>query len=186
MKRSFFTLSFLFPLALLSSNSFADTYCPSKGGYIKIGMTTDEVIQACGQPESVQKKRVYPTRNVAAQQLVYNFGEGTGGLGNMTFTTGTNYAGSLMVNMFANKIKDITLNGKSVQGASVCPGGMIKVGDNANVVQNACGNPNIKNHSFQKIPNGKAVNEETWTIKSSDYGPTLTLVFYNGTLQSVK
>lgn len=173
-----------FPITAMAG----DVYCPGGGGYIKVGMTQSQVIAACGQPSYKSKPTLVPnTRNVKVQQLIYDIGAGTAGRGNFQFEISPGGKTiNLMVSIVANKVKSISLNNSTVNGATICPNGPFKVGDNVQQVLNACGQPISQNTSFEPIPQGtEAVKQEQWTIKTSDYGNTYKLTFKNGILESI-
>jgi hypothetical protein len=70
MKRFLFTLVCFLPSMLFAAES---VYCPQKGGYIKPGMTMDEVVSACGEPLSKQESDEPVYKKVPVKQLMYFF-----------------------------------------------------------------------------------------------------------------
>jgi outer membrane protein assembly factor BamE (lipoprotein component of BamABCDE complex) len=171
---------------LISNCSFASTYCPIQGGYIKVGMTIPQVMAACGKPIDVQKSRTFATRNVAIQQLIYRIGESTGGRGNVVFPTDTN-SGNLMFTISANKVESISLNGVDTKGTTMCPDTALQVGSSAQDVIDACGQPSIVNNSYKQISEGsQQIQQEIWTVSTGDYSPKLTLTFQNGILEKIQ
>ncbi len=166
--------------------SHATTYCPTQGGYIKIGMTKSQVLRACGKPESVQKTKESDTRNVKVTQLIYGFSSTDTTRGYAIISTGPKDL-SLTVTIQAKKVSSISLNGQSTQGASICRNGAFKVGSPVSTVINACGQPSYTNQSFKTIAaSSNLVEKEIWTIHTSPYSPKLTLTFKNGILESIQ
>lgn len=170
---------------LISNCSFASTYCPTQGGYIKLGMTMPQVMAACGKPIDVQKSRTFATRNVAIQQLIYRM-DTTSGRGNVVFNTGTSN-GNLMFTISANKVESISLNGVDTKGTTMCPNTALQVGSSAQDVIDACGQPSIVNNSYKQISQGnQQIQQEIWTVSTGDYSPKLTLTFQNGILEKIQ
>lgn len=174
--------------------AFADpVYCPQRAGYINVGMTEDEVINACGQPISKVQSTQAATQKVPMQQLIYNAlntGSVYPGLNDAFYnqwslpsgTTGT----TLQISVVNNKVKSIELNGSSTNAFSLCHDTSIQVGDDVNAVYNACGSPNMTNSTYaiELMPGNP--KSETWLYQSSKYLAPMSLTFVNGTLQSIQ
>lgn len=170
---------------LTSQPTHATIYCSAGGGYLKVGMSTAQVERNCGKPISQTKEQKALTRNIAVQQLFYNIRQVKRTLYGNRVVPNANI--EMMVTIKNNKVFSIHISGTKTQGASICANGTIQVGSSVNSVTQACGAPNYVNQSYQKFSNGgKSVEQETWTIKPTQYGPTKTLIFNDGILSSIE
>ncbi|MCX7116990.1 MAG: DUF2845 domain-containing protein [Legionellales bacterium] len=182
----------LFPLV----PAIADpTYCPQHAGYIDVGMSEDEVINACGQPLSKERSKHTATQKVPVQQLLYNSinpGSVYPGL-NAAFYTQWSLASaspsagvSLEVDVVNNKVKAFQVNGSSTNSITVCQGSSIQMGDNVSNVYNSCGTPTTINSTYinEAIPGDPKT--EIWIYQNAQYQPPMSLTFVNGTLQSIQ
>lgn len=174
------------------SIGYADNtvFCPQKNNYISIGMTPQQVLANCGEPQSKQTSNTPVMVKVAVQQLIFN-NQGTdrGFYGVWSMPISNNASGNggsrLMVNIIDNKIDSINLNGSNSNAFSLCGNRSIQVGDPASVVQMACGSPRQINQTFVMKPIMSRTKPEIWTYQQSSYLPSMTLTFVDGKLQSI-
>lgn len=160
-------------------------YCPQNHQYINLGMTTDQVIAACGQPLSQQTSRLPLYQKVPVQQLFFNnVGTSTGFYGVWNISTGSSGA-QLQIDILNNKVQAIKLNGSDSNASSICKGGNIQVGDPASAVYGACGSPSISNSTFTNMPIQSDQKPIIWIYQPNQYQPSVTLTFVNGQLQSI-
>ncbi len=170
-------------LAVVPIHTYATVYCAHGGAYLKVGMSKALVEKNCGKPISHTKKKTYATRNVAIKQLFYTLKQNTRGVHGPQFNTKTI---EMVITVKNNKVMNINLGGTKAQSASVCSSGQIQVGSPVNAVTQACGYPSYINDSYQKVSQGNIIDQETWSLKPSQYEPTLTLIFSNDVLTSIR
>lgn len=175
--------SFSLSFSVFAAESF---YCPQNAGYINIGMTTDQVMAACGQPLSKQQLNRPVTQKVPMQQLMFNNqGSQTAFYGVWSVPVGTNSGAQLEVDVIDNKVSAIRLNGNSSNAFSICGGRSIQVGDPVTSVYNACGNPSVVNNTFINQPIVSNQKPELWIYQPGQYQSPISLTFVNGKLQSI-
>ena len=182
-------------LLLLSYNeAFADpVYCPQRSGYINVGMTEEEVINACGQPISKQKSNLPAMQQIPVKQLIYTSLNGGSsaypGLNSAFYDQWSLPSGStgvsLQVDIINNKVSAVRINGSGTNAVSICQGQSIKVGDNPNQVYSACGAPNLINSTFINQPIPSKTQPEIWVYQLDQFHPAINLTFVNGQLQSI-
>lgn len=174
---------FIIPFAL-----FADTqsiYCPQNHAYINIGMRTDEVIAACGQPQIQQESKQPLMQKIPLQQLIYNNkGTSTTGFGVWGINTG-NSGVQLEIDLVDNKVDNIKLNDSDSNAMSICGGSSIQIGDLAEKVYNSCGSPSIINNTYINQVIRSAEKPKIWIYNPGQYQPSITLTFVDGRLQSI-
>lgn len=174
-------LSLLIPISALADQSI---YCPQNQAYINIGMSTDQVLAACGQPISQQTSNQPFYQKIPVQQLFYNNqGSSTAFYGVWNLSTGTNGV-QLQVDVIDNKVKAIKLNGSSNNAFSICGGVSIQVDDPVSKVYSACGSPSTTNMSYTNVP-VPGGNPVVWMYQFGQYQPSVSLTFVNGKLQSI-
>ena len=175
-------VSLVLPFSLFGDQSI---YCPQNHGYIKVGMTPDQVIAACGQPLSQNESDDPVYQKIPVQQLIYN-NEGTStafyGVWNIPVGSG---GAQLEVNIVNQKVKDIKFNGSDSNGFSICEGASIQVGDPVAKVYGSCGSPSVVNETYinQMVPTTQ--KPLIWIYQPGQNQPALTLTFMNGNLQSI-
>jgi hypothetical protein len=174
-------LSFL-PFSLLADQSY---YCPQNHGYISTGMTTEQVIAACGQPLSQQDSNQPILQKIPVQQLIYN-NQGTSNAfyGVWNIPTGSGGA-QLEVDVVNNQVKLIKVNSSSTNAFSICKGAQIEVGDPVGKVYGSCGSPSVVNNTYinQIVPT--AHKPQIWIYLPGEYQPPISLTFVDGKLQSI-
>lgn len=183
-------ISFSFTSITYGADSF---YCPQNHAYINVGMSQEDVLEACGEPSSRKAGANTVTQQVPVVQLVYS----TLNAGPVDFYQGIApiyqqwnlHSGSqgvnVQVDVVNNKVKDITMNQEHTNGLSACSGGSFQVGDDISEVIAACGSPNIVNNSYINQPVPKELQPENWTY-DIPYQPPVTLTFVKGVLQSIQ
>ena len=186
-------------LCILPCLGFAQDsiYCPQKHGYINVGMTQDQVISACGQPQSQQVSNKPVMQKIPVQELFFsNEGGPTAFYGVWKLPIGnTNYNGAyfngaaanakVQVNVVNNQVRSININGSSTNAFSVCGGSSIQVGDPVGKVYGACGSPSLVNNSFIEVPIQSQQKPQIWTYQYDQFSPPMTLTFVDGKLQSI-
>jgi hypothetical protein len=179
------TISLLSLAASFTVMASQSVYCPQNHGYIRLGMTPDQVIAACGQPSSQQDSNQPVYQQIPVQQLVYN-NQGTSSAfyGVWNLPTGTGGA-QLQVDVMNNKVQAIKLNGSDNNAFSICGGASIQVGDPVSKVYGACGSPSITNNTFTKIAVPTQQKPVIWIYQPGQYQPSISLTFVNGKLQSI-
>lgn len=173
-------------------------YCPQKAGYINIGMTQDQVTNACGQPLSKQQSNNPVMQRIPVQQLMFNnqgapkafYGVWAIPVGNSNtgFATpfGSNTGGQqLQVDVVDNKVAGVKINGSDNNAFSICRGVSIEIGDDVNKVYGACGSPSIVNNTFINKPVISNQKPEVWIYQPGQYQSPISLTFVNGKLQSI-
>lgn len=174
-----FTMSF----SLLADQSF---YCPQNHAYINIGMTTEEVIAACGQPLSKQDSNQPIIKKIPMQELIYNNkGTDTAFYGVWNIPTGS--GGTQMeIDIVNNKVKEIKMNSAGANESTVCEDANIQLGDDVAKVYNGCGSPSIINNTFidQVIPTAEP--PKVWIYQANQYDPPVSMTFVDGRLKFIK
>lgn len=174
-------LSFI-PLTVLADDSF---YCPQNHAYINVGMSTNQVLAACGQPLSQQDSNQPILQRIPVQQLIYNNqGTGTAFYGVWNVPTGSGGT-SLQVDVVNNRVKTISVNGSESNAFSICNGTNIQVGDQVGKVYGSCGSPSVVNNTFINQPVPTATKPKIWIYSPGQYQPTVSLTFVDGKLQSI-
>ena len=186
MNRTVKIAAALFSLVLPCSLYATDhLYCPQKHGYINLGMTTDQVKAACGEPVAIQESKRPYMEKIPVQQLMYT-NKGTQTAVHSPFTVNVGFGGAnLEVNIVNNKVKSILVNGNSANAASFCEGVSIQVGDDAAKVYGSCGTPTIVNNTFIEEPVRTVTKPIIWIYQPGENQPSVTLTFIDGKLQSI-
>ena len=185
-----FALGFaLLPLGGFAANS---VYCPQGQGYINIGMTDSQVMNACGQPMSKQSTNVKVATQIPVTQLIYttlNQGAVYPGLTSyydMWSLPSGSVGTSLQVNVVNNKVTGISINGSSSNAMSICGGTSIQIGEDADSVYSACGSPSLVNETYINQPVSRNQHPEIWTYQLNQYQSPISLTFIDGKLQSIQ
>ena len=181
-------------LILASTTAMADSvYCPQNSKYISPGMTTDEVIAACGQPLSKQPSNAPVMQKIPVKQLIYmqlNTGNVYPGLNSAFYNQWSLSNGAsgftLRVDVINDKVSAISMNGSSTNASTICNGSSLQAGDDVSKVYTACGTPGMVNNTFinQIVPSNN--RPEIWSYQIDRYHPPMSLTFLNGKLQSIK
>ncbi|MDF1646823.1 MAG: DUF2845 domain-containing protein [Legionellaceae bacterium] len=175
--------------------SFAEQqpfYCPQNHGYIRIGMTEEQVLNNCGEPVSKEKSKSAAVEQVPVTQLIYstlNPDPVYRGY-ELIYNTWSLPIGSdgntLEVDIIDNKVSSIRFNGAGTNASSVCSNRSFAVGDVADKVFSACGNPSMTNKSFINRPIKGKSKPITWTYYTDQYQPTFKLIFIDGRLRAIE
>lgn len=173
-------------------------YCPQNHGYISVGMTTDQVLSACGAPTNKQESNQPVLQKVPVKQLIYRdqgatqvfygpwsipFGGGNPNDG-PNFRDKSTVGATLQVNIKNNKVSSVLLNSASTNAFSICNNQSIQVGDPASTVYNACGAPSLVNETYVNEPIPSINKPEIWRYEVP-YQPSINLTFIDGKLQSI-
>lgn len=156
-------------------------FCPTNFAQIDFGMTTDEVTQACGKPDS-QKESTKENENVPQEWTYYvQQTVSTGGSQNMQGTLKSSVTFDDQ-----GKAINISVNGIGVGATSLCST-PIQLGDTQDKVKAACGSPafvtkqNATTSGGQQQPPTKIVE-----FNYSSANPPTILIFENGKLADKK
>lgn len=171
----------MLPLQVFALDSY---YCPQNHGYINLGMSQADVINACGEPLKKEQSNRPVTEKVPVTQLIYNHqGASEAFYGVWSIPTGSGGV-TLEIDVINNKVASARLNGSSTNAFSVC-GSSLVIGSPVGAVYSACGTPSIVNHTYinRFLPGDNRV--EIWTYRPDEFQPTVTLTFTNGRLQSI-
>lgn len=177
---------------LISATVEAAAYCPQHARYINVGMTQDEVLEACGQPMAKQSPNVPVTQRVPVKQFIYtalNTGSVYPGLNPAFYTqwsipSGTRGIG-VEVDVVNDRVASVKINGSNTNAMTVCGNNSVQIGDAVSRVYTACGSPARVNNTFvnQVIPSNS--KPEVWIYQSTPYQAPFSLTFVNGKLQSI-
>lgn len=161
-------------------------YCPQNHAYINVGMSTEDVIAACGKPMSIQESKQPLFEKVPVQQLIYN---NKGGdvitYATYSLTAGSNGA-QLEIDLMDNKVKAVKVNGTNTNSASFCEGNSVQVGDEQAKVYSSCGAPSVINNTYINQAVQTLTKPQVWLYKPGQYQPAFTLTFVDGKLQSIQ
>lgn len=175
---------------MLTSSLYAADwfYCTKNERSIKVGMTSAEVLRACGAPLSHDDSG---TQQVPVQQMIYttiNSGSVYPGLNDAFYRQWSLPSGTtgqqLQVDIVNNKVSAILLNGRETKALSICNGGTFSKGDDISQLYHACGAPSMINQSHTDARNVTA-GPDVWIYKTDAYQPAVQLNFSNGILQSI-
>ncbi|GGI85876.1 DUF2845 domain-containing protein [Legionella impletisoli] len=178
----------LFPMATLAQDTI---YCPAHAAYIKVGMTAEQVLAACGPPLNRQVgDRV--TKRVPVTQLIYNSlnsgFDSWGGTTNLydqwSLPQGPSGV-NLEVDIMNNKVIAIKFNGSSSNAISMCSGGSFEIGDDQSQVFQACGSPSTTNNTYINQPVPTNQKPEVWVYQNDKFQQPFSLTIINGKLESI-
>ena len=180
-------------LCLLSGIIYADDqfYCPQHHAYINVGMSPEQVIDACGEPLFKQQSNDPVVERIPTTQVFYtNLNRGAVYQGwDMIYNTWTLPSGelnsSIQVDFIDNKVSKMIINNSQTNVLTVCGGKSIQKGDPLNYVISTCGTPSMINHSFVSSVVRQDAKPEVWMYKIDEYRDPLNLTFVNGILQSI-
>ncbi|MBA4695958.1 MAG: DUF2845 domain-containing protein [Legionella sp.] len=176
-------LLIIVPLPAMAEDTI---YCPQNHAYIRLGMTTNEVISACGQPLKKQESNRPLMRKIPVLQLIYNAqGSQNAFYGVWSLPVGVNSGVQLEVEVTNDKVSSVQLNGSSTQAITICGGNMIQIGDPVNKVYSYCGSPSLANNTYINQPIPSEEMPQIWTYQVDAYQPPYTLTFLNGHLQEI-
>lgn len=197
-------------LFTLSSSGFAleSFFCAQGNGIVRLGMTTEEVRKACGAPQDMLTDTSRIVKKQPVTRLTFsNLSQGPVYYWDLNkvyhiFSIPSNQSdSSISFDIVDNKVKNVYLNGNSINGTSACnykgttqfvssssPTNniTISVGDTVDKVYAACGNPDYQNDTYIDIPVPKNDKPELWTYKLDIYNPSYKLTFIQGTLQNIE
>jgi hypothetical protein len=170
-------------------------YCPVGAQSVSPGMTIDQVMRACGQPASRQESKQAQMQKIPVTQLIYNsvrsatpFDQRAGLDWNYNiYSLPTNQnAVYYEINIQDNKVFSLKLNSSNSNAISLCDGVQIEVGDSADKVFGACGNPDQVNETFIEKPIPSQSPPMIWTYQFSPYQPPVNMTFVDGILQTIQ
>jgi len=185
----------LLSLFFITVPSFAEQkpfYCPQNHGYVRIGMTESEALAACGEPTSKEQSKQAAVEQVPVTQLIYTtlnpdpVYRGYKLVYRMWSLPIGSQGSSLEVDIIDKKISAIRFNGESTNASSVCDNRSFAVGDLADTVFSACGNPSHVNQTFINRTIKSKSKPVTWIYNTDPYQPTFRLIFLDGTLRAIE
>ncbi len=204
MKRYLLFLSLGLSLPGFSADGF---YCAQKHAFIRVGMTTEEVLNNCGDPQLKQEGGNI-VRNQPVTRLSYNnmykgpvYYWDLNKVYHIFSIPSSSNNSTVTVDIVDNKVKTISLNGNGVQGTTACQypgatqfagnpsysnGSPINVGDSYEDVIHACGNPDYTDQTYTQVPVAKSDRPELWIYKLDQYNPSYHLTFIQGVLKDVE
>ena len=179
------------PITVGAVNTF---YCPVNHGTIRVGMNRDQVLSLCGQPTDIQQSKQPLMEQIPVTQLIYtnlNKSAVYSGLDSTyrmwSLPSGTTQV-NLEVDIIGDQVSQVRINGDSNNAMNICNGQPVQIGDAANSVYNACGNPSMVNQTYIKRPvqgSNNSDKPEVWVYQVDRYQPVFRLTFLNGILQSI-
>lgn len=187
--------SLLIPQICLAMAVSEETlYCPAHQGYIKTGMTQDEVVAACGKPVSTDSANVPVMQRVPMTQLTYqsvntvNTVQGHVDLYNLwslPVAGKSTIPGTIAFDVINDHISAIHVNGSDTNVQSLCGGVYVQIGQPVSVAYQNCGNPTMVNQTFvtQQVPSND--DPVVWVYQFDKYQAPLSLTFIKGKLQSI-
>lgn len=175
-------VTLLFPLLGIAGDSM---YCAANHAYIKLGMTVDQVIAACGHPTTQEDSKQPLSQKIPVQQLIYNNqGVSTAFYGVWNLPTGSGGTG-VQINIVDNVVRSVNVNGSESNSSSVCSGNQVQIGDPVAKVYSSCGSPDVVNNTFTEEIIPTAQKPVIWVYQFGQYQPPASLTFVNGKLQSI-
>ena len=184
-------ISLFFTLLPITSFAVQSLYCPGNQGYINVGMTSQQVLKACGQPTAKQQSKSPLTEKVPVMQLIYtnlNTGavfSGYNNVYNMWSLPSGSLGLTLQVDIIDNKVSGINIQGSSNNAMSVCKNVSIQIGDPIDKVYANCGSPGSINQNYIERPIQSQKNPEIWYYKADRYQPLISLTILDGRLVSI-
>ena len=178
-------VALVFPFLMFSGSVSAESYyCGKNSMFISPGMSQAQVIQACGEPQSKQKRNQQGSQQRPVTQMQFSIAsqKKAGAYGAFPISVGRR--STLDVTVANGKIVSLSLAGQSSQSISVCGSANIYVGGPSSALS-ACGSPNMTNKTFVNVSTGQSEKVEMWTIKPDQYTPGISLTFVNGVLKSI-
>ena len=153
--------------------------CPNNFSQIVPGDSIDQVVAACGKPDS-EKKSESGYRGPQEWQYFVTIDQPLNGSG---APAGASPSVKMSVALVKQKVINITVQGTSLASTSIC-GPTINVGDSLDSVETNCGKPTF----VQKQESGNSNDEKPIEIIEYKYNTTApnTLIFENGILKSRK
>lgn len=179
----------LLPIMIFGSNAFA-IFCPTNFSQISMGDPIQDVFQVCGKPDYQNNyvKSVYRSEELIYYVKTTPFSASTSKLSvvidndqviNITITENAKVCEQPltgdMTSTAQNVVCQLTQKTNSVGSTNAC-GPIFSVGDSAQTVQAACGQPSFVNHGQ------KADSQNTFTEFRYNGPPSISLIFENGFL----
>lgn len=184
---------------VISNVIYADNgvYCPQKAGFVRVGMTQEQVLSMCGEPRVRQKSNQLAIKRVEVQQLFFEHHGGPnafngvwqipGGYpmngGQDTFSSNSG-GQTLEIDVIDNKVAAIKLNGGSLNSLSTCDA-PLNVGDDVSEALYACGNPTKENDTYVNMPIPSKKQPELWIYQSDQYHPVIRMMVVDGRVASI-
>jgi hypothetical protein len=189
MKRTFCYITALWLITPLSWATFCNTSRGSNG-WIEQGMSQQQVIAACGQPDSTAEIDKTNNRLDATQYWNYQ-GQSVQLVPQSSWPAPTPYgaakanntANALVVEINNNVVSSLAVNGKLVSSGSCPNGGSVRVGDSANRVMSSCGTATQVSYQYQKN-NSASPPITQWTYQLHG-GRSLTIQFQQGVVSEL-
>lgn len=188
MKRMFFYITVL---SLITSVSWAMFCNGSQGsnGWVEQGMSEQDVLAACGQPNSAieidsDKNRLNVTQYWNYQQQTMQMLPQKVAAPTPYTSINVNSAGNtLVVEINNNKITSLAVNGNFVSTGNCPNGGFVRVGDTADALASRCGA--ATQVSYQYAKETSVLPPITQWIYQLQGGQSLTIQFQQGVVSEL-
>lgn len=175
---------------ILSPSAFA-FYCSVNGhnGFINIGDSTDQVKQACGDPDTAQdaplegEDKITTIQYWLYQNVQVNYMSPLAVEG--PFTNVTRNGPPMVFEITNSLVTAITQGGNSVTATTACPEGAVRIGTSIDRLIEACGQPttvNMQNQQTDPVDRPKVL---TWTYSDPYDQQPIVLQFIDGRLSSI-
>ncbi len=163
MKKIFLTTT----LTFLCSQTFA-MFCPNGFNSMNVGDTVDKVTSSCGMPDSIETTKTAPDQ---PQQWDYFLQPNSSNPTSLKMTVAFNAQ---------KKVVNISVSGTSVMTTPMCgSGNAFKLGDKAEDVKKACGEPSFISKS-NSAGAGPEIETTTFIYNTT---PVTHLIFQQGKLK---
>ncbi len=165
----------LLALGSITTTSYA-LFCPKNYNQIAIGDSIQQVEQQCGKPDGI---KVSKGDNNGPQEWNYYVQPAMNNYTSMRIKGTQDASVKMAIALNGGKILNITVNGMSLANTTICGGRNISVGDTAESLKSACGDPVFVNKSAET----SGVKPPDITEYKYNSTPPTLLVFVNGQLQ---
>ncbi len=156
MKRIFFYSTLLFLITPVSWAAFCNT-AQGTNGWINQGMSPEDIIAACGQPDSIveiedSNNKLDSTQywSYQAQSLKLTPQSSWPAPTPYNSTKVNTTTDTFVVEINNNVVSSLAMNGNLVSSGSCPGGGFVRVGDTLNRVMSSCGTATQVSHQYGK------------------------------------
>ena len=182
MKKVIYIIS-LMCLVITPAWALFCTTASGNNGWIEEGMSQDDVITACGQPDQQTQdqnssKQLQTTQYwTYQQQTVEDTSEGNA----INMATSPNI---LVVEIRNNQITRLAVNGNFVSSANCPKGGLLNVGEDDDVIVSRCGSATQVSYQNETVDSSAPPNI-IWTYQSANGAAPLQIQFQNGVVSQI-
>ncbi len=154
----------------------ANFVCPSTFKTISTGFAPEEVLAACGKPESTQTQTTTETKPVELIQWIYTAGQAN---------NVNQYVPKMQITFVDEKVNQISVSDQNLIGNFPCySSGRIQIGTSASQVQIQCGAPSYVNRIQQGVK--RPVKLLVMTYNFGSYRPKMIFTFENNKLIKIE